>query len=226
MSDPQRLPIRPVDEHFEYMAGSIGGIVLAAVVFVSILSVVLLGLLIFSSGIRGALANELLDIVAGIVIALLVAIAIAAASGMISIYLIWIVNGSLGHPLNKESAAVSAGSLAGYVSLIGLVFTGEFVAYVLLLAATALGAAGASWSAKRCDKNVEKVTPAECEEPFTLTISRLMIVTVWFALIFSVIRLTSSWQIAGAIFGWFAANSLILGIAWLFGLNRKPKVPA
>lgn len=133
-------------------------------------------------------------------------------SGFIAIPLVWIVNMSLGSPMNRRTAVLSAGSLAGFMPTAFFVFLGPWIWITLL--AMAMGAFGASWSAHRHPSNIWRRPITETK--YQISIVRLMIGTAWIALVLATINFTGDSRLAIAAGVWLISNVLLLGLAKMY----------
>lgn len=152
-----------------------------------------------------------------------VGIIISSISGLFSIALIIVINWSLGYPLNARSAAISAGSLAGYAPTVWVLFTPGFggrvsdqmvVGFLGPVLAMILGAIGAAWASSKFggyDFNV-----ATRRNRFRLSILHIMIATAWVAVTFAVANLFGGPEFGIAVAAWFVLQGFLLGFVHVF----------
>ena len=156
---------------------------------------------------------------------------VATVTGLFSIALLITVNRSLGYPLNARSAAISAGSLAGYATTVWILFIDELgsdyaaVAAVGILGpilAMTLGAIGAAWaSSSYCDFGFSLATRPRKSR---LSIMQMMIATAWIAVTFAIANLLGGLGFAIAVAGWFVLHGFLLGVIHLHRKLRKQSV--
>ena len=154
---------------------------------------------------------------------------VATVTGLFSIALLITVNRSLGYPLNARSAAISAGSRAGYATTVWILFIDELgsdyaaVAAVGILGpilAMTLGAIGAGWAS-----NVYggyELAIASRRKKSRLSILHMMIATTWIAVTFAIANVFGGLGFAIAAAGWFFLQGIMLSIIHLYRTLRKP----
>lgn len=214
---------------FTYVSSSIIGIVLAGFAYPICLAI---GFLIYNStlnGPTGQLVSDFVFLVFYILIGGTFGIAISSFTGLISICLIIIMNRSMGYPLDARSAAVSAGSLAGYSPTVWILFayysSGGFtglaeVGFFGPILAMTLGAIGAAWASTKYGGYDFSV--ATRRRKSRLSIMHLMIATTWVAAVFGIANFFGGLEFAIAAAGWFVLQAIMLGGIHVFRKLRRP----
>jgi len=155
---------------------------------------------------------------------------ISAVTGLISIGLMWAMNRSLGYPLDGGSAAISAGSLAGYLPTAWVFFTPMFgkdfqesatIGFMGPILAMLLGAIGASWTAKRYTR--PKFHAAVIRKKYRLSISHMMIATTWIAVVFALANFFGGTWFAIASAAWFGLQAIMLNLILMIGKFLRVK---
>lgn len=154
---------------------------------------------------------------------------ISAISGLISVALVCTMNWSVGNPIDARAAAISAGSLAGYMPtvlvLFGPVSTTQvsFVALVGFLGpilAMSMGALGAYWSAADCC-GFDIDTVCRNRPTYRLTITTIMMGTFWIAIACAGCNFFGGPQLAIAAAGWFVLQAFMLLLVRQYRIIRK-----
>ncbi len=141
---------------------------------------------------------------------------ISVFSGMVSIGLVIFMNWSLGFPFNARFASLSAGSLAGYMPTVWVLFTPNFAreletaAAIGLLGpilAMSLGAYGSAF-ASRHNSNLRPEF-VHRESKLSVSISNLMIATAWISVVFAIGNALGGLEFAVATAGWFGIQAMV-----------------
>ena len=135
-------------------------------------------------------------------------------TGMLSVVFVGIVNMSLGYPLDHRTAALTTGSLAGFLPTGFILFSEEWPLFVFPLFAMAMCATGATWTAG--NHITDHWHPLVRETKYKLSIKRMMIATAWLAALFATVSITGSSAIAMAAGIWMLLNAVLIGIAKLY----------
>ena len=139
---------------------------------------------------------------------------VSSLTGFLAIFLVYFMNRSVGYPIGARMAAISAGSLAGYVPTVWILFVSGshmdlFMAGTLgPFLATILGACGAALSCKHYAGIEYEI--ARYHPKYRPTVSHLLIATTWIAVTFAICNFVGGLEIAIAAGAWFALQGLIL----------------
>lgn len=139
---------------------------------------------------------------------------IAMVVGFFSLIFVYLFNLSLGNPLSHHTATLTAGSLACFVPTAVLFPADEWWVCLLPPIAAAMGAYGASWSARGHKPDAWR--PQVKETKYKLSILRLMIATVWIAVFLAAANLFESKEFVIAVAVWFICNGLLMFLAKLY----------
>lgn len=207
------------DDQFEYLLPGVGGIMLAGALF-SFLAFTLGGTIeaYFNGGNLPQFWQGLWIFVVGFLVCGSIGAIIFLTTGMLSVFFVGIVNMSLGYPLDHRTAAVTTGSLAGFVPTAFLLFTEDWMFFGFTFIAMALCAMGASWTAGNHLTDLWR--PLVRETKYKLSIKRMMIATAWLAGLFATANITGSPAIAIAASIWILLNAVLIGIAKLYRMVR------
>ena len=213
----------PSHTHLSCISSALGGIVLAGTLY----PIVLYTLVIASTIMRpygpgpGPFFEEIFLVV---LIGTTIGAVLSAITGLASVVLVYLMNRSLGYPLDEASAVISAGSMAGYMPTVFAVFSAmrfggmESVAFAGALGpllAMTMGAIGASWSARKWGGfDISRATVRKRK----LSVFHLMMATTWVAVTFAIANAWGGPEFAIAVAGWFALQGLMLAI---FGQFRR-----
>jgi len=213
----QRPTVRIDDDQLAYIFNGLAGMMAAGALFSMLACCEALFVFgVWKYSYPPDLANIFLWGIFGSIFAVTIGSVVMSVTGIISIVLVWIINKSLGCPMSHRTAALSTGSLAGFLPTAYLVFT-PWSIWVTLLA-MAMGAYGASWSAR--GHKLDAWRPQSHETKYQLSIFRLMIGTAWIAGILATINFTGYATLAIGIGAWFALNALLVGFAKLYRVVR------
>ena len=148
---------------------------------------------------------------------------LSAVTGLLSMLLVIVINRSLGNPLAPRSAAISAGSLAGYIPTAWVVFSPEFggtlaesamVALMGPILAMSLGAIGAARTSRKfANPNALGFNPPEKHQ---LSIIHLLIGTSWIAVVFALSNVFGGQGFTIAVVMWFALQTAMLVGIWMY----------
>ena len=212
---------------FTYVSSSIIGIVHAGFAYPIILAI---GFLVYQSTFNtGQLVSNFVSMVFFILVGGMFCIVISSFTGLISICLVIVMNRSMGYPLDARSAAVSAGSLAGYSPTVWILFayysSGGFtglaeVGFFGPILAMTLGAIGAAWASTKYGGYDFSV--ATRRRKSRLSIMHLMIATTWVAAVFGIANFFGGLEFAIAAAGWFVLQAIMLGGIHVFRKLRRP----
>ena len=153
---------------------------------------------------------------------------IAGFTGLLSITLVIVMNRSLGYPLDARSAAISAGSLAGYAPTVWILFFDGFgrnytamaaVGFLGPILAMTLGAIGAAWASNAYGGY--DLAIASRRKKSRLSIMNMMIATTWIAVTFAIANVFGGLGFAVAAAGWFFLQAVMLSIIHLYRKLRK-----
>jgi hypothetical protein len=206
----------------DFLIGTIPGIVLAGFLYPTVLMVIFGVFGFFTSPIPGP--NEILTLVGGIFfIGGIVGALYAMLTGWMAVILIWAMNKSLGNPFDRQTAAISVGSLAGYTAAIGSMYHLVFVVTTSSLflmvflgpfLAISMGAFGANWSSQHL--SYQGPLKTDSKRPVKLSIRHLMVGTTWIAATFALANAFGDFGFAVAVAGWFVLNGILLGCVKLY----------
>lgn len=223
--DPSQL-----DEHefqTSYTSEALLGIAFAGSAYPSIAASALLICSLFYTSIID-LPSALLILVIYSLIGAVFGFLIAGVVGGLAILLVVVVNRSLGYPLDARSAAISAGSLAGYTCTVWILFTPgawgnliEIAATTLLgpILAMTLGAIGAARaSSKYGGLNFSVATRRRKQK---ISILHLMVATAWIAVALAIANSFGGLEFGFAVIGWFVLQGFMLGFIWLIRKLRR-----
>ena len=159
----------------------------------------------------------------------IIGLLIAGFTGLLSITLVIVMNRSLGYPLDARSAAISAGSLAGYAPTVWILFLDGgigvnytamaavgFLGPILAMTLGAIGAARASNAYGGYDLAI-----ASRRKKSRLSIMNMMIATTWIAVTFAIANVFGGLGFAVAAAGWFFLQGIMLSIIHLYRTLRK-----
>lgn len=193
----------------ENLSGVLSGISLAGILFTLILLVLIFASAIWRDlalpNIEEAVVATLTFSFAGFVTSLLL--------GVISMTIVLLFNSSLGEPFSDRIAAMSIGSLTGYIPTSLFLFAvnhhpfSEYILpwLVLTLVAMTMGAIGA---VRYC--NFNRSLSDSRERKFKFSIKRMMIATAWIAVVLAFGNLTGSPRFVIAVAVWLILNGLLL----------------
>ena len=236
-SDPRRLakpwqdPYR-FDEHevqASYISGTFPGIAMAGCAYPAFMGGIVLIIGGLYSGSLDELPLALFVFAFYTVIGGAFGAVVAAISAMFSIALVILMNRSLSYPLDARSAAISAGSLAGYAPTVWVLFSpgisGQFsqaavAGFLGPILAMTLGAIGAAWASSVFSSFDFSV--ATRPRKSRLTIMHMMIATSWIAVTFAIANVFGGLGFAAAAAGWFFLQGIMLSIIHLYRTLRKP----
>jgi len=141
---------------------------------------------------------------------------LSTITGAISICIVYLMNWSLGYPLDEHSAVLSAGSMAGYMPTVFVVFTSSqygsitdvaIVGALGPLLAMCMGAVGAVWGAKKWSGfDLSKAT----NRKHKLSVTHLLVATTWVAVTFAIANAFGGPEFGIAAAGWFALQAIML----------------
>ena len=210
-----------------YISGSFLGIAIAGGAYAVCLGgiTILFDQIVSSTGI-GSFFEIALSMLFFSLIASPVGMLLGALSGLLSIPIVIFMNRSLGNPLDARSAAISAGSLAGYMPTAWVLFipkagwlTSVSAGLFGPILAMLLGAYGAAWASGKFggfDFNV-----ATKRSKRRLSIFNMMMATAWVAVTFAIANLFGGLGFAIAAAGWFVLQGFLLGVIHLYRKLRK-----
>lgn len=204
-------------DQFKYMIGGLAGIILAGAMFCSLAFSIGFGLVIWSEG-YPSLGDAASTFVMGNLVVISFGTLLSLAAGFFSVAAVGIVNFSIGNPLGHKTATLTAGSLAGYIPTCFLLFTMEWGLFLTPPIAMAMGAFGASWSARGHKSDIWP--PLVIPTNYRLSILRLMIATAWIAVFFAIANLFETLEFVFGFVAWFIINGLLIGIAKLYRMTR------
>ncbi len=218
---------RAIEMQESYVASGFLGIIIAAGLYPCVVSVFCVLYAIPNIG----LAEALLVIGVSALVGGAVGTVVALFTGVVAIPLVNAVNRSLGYPLDPQSSAICAGSLAGYIPTSWVLFTPElmgtnlwdFITVALIGPALAMvfGAVGAAWScAKYGALELEKLI---LYRKYRLSISHLMIGTAWIAIVFAIANYFGGLGFVIAAAYWLGFQALMLAVIFLWQRNRQKK---
>ena len=221
-NDPSRFEENTIQA--SYVSGALGGIMLAGSVypFAGFMSLLFFDVF-FVDVLIGGIEDSIFTAAKYIPVAATVGLITSCFTGLISIALIIVINRSLGNPLDARSAAISAGSLAGYMPTAWTFFStgvsGVFVAEVALclsgpILAMSLGAIGAAWASARFG-GVD-FTNASKRKKRRISIFHLMAATTWVAITFAIANYFGGLGFAVVVAGWFVLQAIMLGFIHFF----------
>lgn len=137
-----------------YISGGFLGIACAGCVYPFLMGGIVLLFSLFNSFSIDELFFALIALAIYSLIGGAIGLIVATVCGLFSIALTILMNRSLGYPLDARSAAISAGSLAGYAPTAWILFSPEFggdffekaaIGFLGPVLAMTLGAVGAAW---------------------------------------------------------------------------------
>ncbi|QEG20705.1 hypothetical protein [Mariniblastus fucicola] len=222
MKDSSKPLATPVyiqnEEQASYVAGGLFGIIAAGSFYPFCLCVVATVFSVLFFGSFSPAPSEALMLMGMVsIVGAAFGVIISAFTGMFSIALIIVMNWSLGYPLDAKSAAVSAGSLAGYIPTVWVLFSldlgvdvEQLIAIGILgpVLAMSLGAFGAARTSGKFANGDYLVTT---ERPrFQLSILSMMIATAWIAVAFAISNAVGGLRFAVATAGWFFLQAAML----------------
>ena len=207
--DPAEL--NEIDIQAECMSRAMPGVITAGAIY----SLLPSGIILLGSG-----PNSIEIAFAAVFIGFIV----SAVSVLISAAIIFLFNRSMGYPLDGISAAISAGSMAGYLPTIFLAATAPSMFFILAfllgpLLAMTLGAIGANIALRKfAIIDLDRIQRAR----WRLSVSRLMAITFWIALTLAIANLFHV-RVAFVIVVliWIAINGTTLGLFRLFWWAKK-----
>jgi len=126
-----------------------------------------------------------------------------------------VVNRTLGDLLDGPSVAVTIGSLTGFLCLLLVVAVPQLsqaeLRAILLgpVLASMMGAIGAWWGLQK--KHVFRLSDIKIR-PLKLSVSQLLVMTFWFAVLFAVSNLCATPLFTVACLGWLLLNTLYVGV--------------
>jgi len=209
---------REDDVQVSYISGSFVGIVIAGFLYPICASILahVVELAFFSARIGGffeiVIHNILLLLMGGTVGAV-----VGSLSALLSIPILIFMNRSLGNPLDARSAAISAGSLAGYMPTAWVLFlpgmdwsealsTGLFGPVLAML----MGAYGAAWASEKYGGFDFEIATKRKKRP--LSVFNMMMATAWVAVTFAIANMFGGLGFAIAAAAWFVLQGFLLGI--------------
>ncbi len=209
-----------------YISGSFIGIVLAGAAYPFCVSLITLVINLFLGGTVGVI-EIVLTLPLVVLVGSTAGMLVSSISGLFSIPIVISINRSLGNPLDARSAAISAGSLAGYMPTAWILFMpGNGLAAGLLgpILAMLLGAYGAAWSSGKYGGFDFDVATKRSKH--RLSILNMMMATAWIAITFAIANQFGGLGFAIAAAAWFVLQAILLGIIhyWrkLFGVRSQP----
>ena len=215
-SDPSQFCQHKVQ--FTYVSSAITGIVTAGIAYPIFLTVGFFIYQVLLNGVNNQLVSGITFLTFYSLVGGLLGLAISALTGLISIYLIILMNRSMRYPLDARSAAILAGSLAGYSPTVWILFTDTFagnfagsawVGFLGPILAMTFGAIGAAWaSAKYGGYDFSVATQRQKSR---LSIMHLMIATGWIAITFAIANFFGRLEFAIAVAVWLVLQVILLG---------------
>ena len=213
-----------IDQHriqFSCISGAFVGIVTAGFCYPSCIALIVAiaeGWQIGIPSIEEAIAGAMFIVFFGGIFGFM----LSATTGLVSVLLIYWMNRSVGYPLDARSAAISTGSLAGYLPTAWVVFVmpGWDATEVAITAALgpilamSLGAIGAAWSSKRYAGIHYELARHHIRS--RISILNLMMATAWIAVTFATANLFGGPNFAIAVGVWFVLQSLMLAAVVLY----------
>ena len=210
-----------------YISGSFIGIALAGCAYPFCLACMIWTFRVIFTTSFDKILDEIFILAFASLFGATIGLLVAAISGLFSIALLIVMNRSLGYPLDARSAAISAGSLAGYASTVWILFLdgGIGVNYSAAagflgpMLAMTLGAIGAAWAS-----NVYggyELAIASRRKKSRLSILHMMIATTWIAVTFAIANVFGGLGFAVAAAGWFFLQAVMLSIIHLYRKLRK-----
>lgn len=228
------------DEQFKYVITSWIGIVIGGVLYPLVLYVILMGWFAISEGLPKMTVADLPTVFLIVLVYILFAAAsgalISGFTGIASILLVTAVNATLGNPLTRRIAVITAGSLAGFIPTAWVFFgmamhstafsSSQIRQYFMIgffgpVLAMLMGAWGGYWYYTKYTETSVTYMPVR-RKPHRLTIIHLFAATTWVAAMFGFINLTGGMYFAISVVAWFFLNLLLLGGYW-FMTRRKVK---
>lgn len=226
--DPARFEEREIQ--FNCVCSSFLGIVLAGMAY----PICLMAIGVFFSVVSAwSLGPQLLDAVIAITMLAMVGGLLGATvstfTGLISIATVHLMNRSLGFPLPPRYAAISAGSMAGYIPTAWVLFaptsTGAFdwalIGFLGPLLAMAFGAVGAAWASKKFGSFDTSLATKRQLPRNRFRIVHLMAATGWVAVTFATANYFGGLGFAIAAAGWFALQAIMMAVVH-FGIAMRP----
>jgi|GEM_PF-5675387 len=209
--------------YFSCISASLGGIVLAGLCYAPCLFLIAIFVQLPNGGPQG-----FLDFVMALLMVISVGggfgVVISVITGFVSIVVVYFINRSLGYPLDEVSAMISAGSMAGYMPTVSVVFMASqysnfqqvaIVGAMGPLLAMCMGAVGAGWGAMKWgDFDLSQTS----NRKHKLSVLHLMMVTAWVALTFAIANAMGGLEFAIATGAWFVLQAVMLAV---FGLFRQ-----
>ena len=223
------------DEHdvqSSYISGAFPGIVLAGCAYPLFLgsAIVFLGL-VFGQISIGELPIALFFLALYSILGGVLGCIGGAILGLLSIALLIWMNRSVGYLIDARSAAISAGSLAGYAPTVWIIFTTDFgggisetatAGFCGPILAMTLGSIGAAWSSTIFGGY--ELTVAKQRRSAVLSIKHIMMATMWIAITFAIANYFGGQSFAIAALAWFMLQGIVLGAIQVFRRMRKRKM--
>ena len=210
-------------DQFSYVGSSILGIMLAGAMY-PIAIIIVTGLFAMGSA---PSSSDMVAVVIFSVIGFLLGGMLSSITGTIAVFLIYLINKSLADPLSRETAALSAGSLAGYIPTAWVLFVTGSASWIEIttagffgpILAMLMGAYGASRSAKAFGPG--PFFPPHASRRYRLSIWHLLIGTTWVACIFGLANYFGGLEFAYAVVGWIVLQTILVGGIKLCRLLRN-----
>ena len=215
------------DVQTNYVTGGAMGIAMAGAVYPFVVSLVAFCSILFTGIIDPV--SGIIFVAAFSIIGGLCGFVIAGIVGGLAVLLVMAINRSLGYPLDARSATISAGSLAGYASMVWILFTPivgtdlveaaikVIVGPILAMTMGAIGAARASSKFGWYDFSV-----ASQRRKQRISILHLMVATAWIAVALAIVNSFGGSAFAFAVIGWFVLQAFMLGFISAVRKMRKP----
>ena len=242
---PRKLKVREIsprkDKQLDYIASSSGGIVLAGALYPIVLAVIIFLFELFRSGGTDITSLVFTDIPSALVAIVVISLALLIAgfilsgiTGIAAIFLVYIVNTSMGNPMPKRISAITAGSLAGYSPTAFLFYEMPFIYYEMPFGgiqeyvlgvtlgpvlAMLMGAWGASWCVTRYTEKSVSFVPVR-RTKYRLGITDLMVATAWFAAVFGLANFAGGMNFVVSVMIWIVLHS---GLVGLYILTQRRK---
>ncbi len=200
--------------HLACATAALGGIIVAGMIYPACLFLV--AIMPQMQSIRIGPAEFLILFVMALFGGATVGSLVSMVTGLLSIIIVHAINRSLGYPLNELSASISAGSMAGYMPTVAVVFlvgASGRVPDILMagvigpLLAMCLGAAGAAWGAKRWGGFDLSNLPSRQHK---LSVFHMLMATMWISITFAVANAFGGPEFGIAAAAWFVLQGLML----------------